>query len=451
MTSYYKTRLLLVFATFLFSACALQSLQSQNLNLPDNSNWDPDFKKFFQVTNNMQNPKDSKKVPYLLLISIDSYRFDYNQIHSAPHLSEIAKNSVSAESLIPTYPSKTFSSHFSIITGKYPEENGIVSNEFYDPSEQIKFSTKTYQNTKTNWFLSEPFWIRIQNAGIISANVNGWVGSEVDYHGQKPLFFSSFSNSNTPEIISQNIVKLINLPESIRPHFIVAYFPQVDLAGHFFGPESKQVHEQILKVDTEIEKIKSAIKESNLDFNIMIVSDHGMQEVSKKDYILIDPSIDLTDFIITGQGPELQLYLKNKNKISSEKADQIIEKTYKKIQTQAQHFEIYKHHQIPESLHYKNSSRIGDLVIIPESPYLVFTKEFLEANPQNPGNHGWDAQKYPNMRGVFMAEGPLFKSNTHLASFSSLQIYPLLERIFNLDASSNNKNLESLKALKSGE
>lgn len=34
--------------------------------------------------------------------------------------------------MYPSYPSKTFPNHYTIVTGLYPESHGIVSNGMYD-------------------------------------------------------------------------------------------------------------------------------------------------------------------------------------------------------------------------------------------------------------------------------------------------------------------------------
>jgi len=33
----------------------------------------------------------------------------------------------------PSFPSKTFPNHYTLVTGLFPESHGIVSNTFYDP------------------------------------------------------------------------------------------------------------------------------------------------------------------------------------------------------------------------------------------------------------------------------------------------------------------------------
>jgi len=54
------------------------------------------------------NSKVSLKKPYLILISLDGFRWDYVEKYKPPHLTNFINNGVKAESLIPSFPSKTF-------------------------------------------------------------------------------------------------------------------------------------------------------------------------------------------------------------------------------------------------------------------------------------------------------------------------------------------------------
>ncbi|MBK8391657.1 MAG: alkaline phosphatase family protein [Saprospiraceae bacterium] len=76
------------------------------------------------------NSKESLQKPYVVLISLDGFRWDYVEKYQPPHLTNFIKNGVQAESLIPSFPSKTFPNHYSIATGLYPENHRIIGNAF---------------------------------------------------------------------------------------------------------------------------------------------------------------------------------------------------------------------------------------------------------------------------------------------------------------------------------
>src|SRR3954469_24819063 len=72
--------------------------------------------------------------PAVVLVSLDGFRHDYASIHNTQHLKDIGAAGTVAEALVPAFPSMTFSSHYSLITGLYAEHHGIVDNAFYDPA-----------------------------------------------------------------------------------------------------------------------------------------------------------------------------------------------------------------------------------------------------------------------------------------------------------------------------
>ena len=57
----------------------------------------------------------------------------------------------------PSFPSKTFPNHYTIVTGLYPESHGIVSNTMYDPITDEHFSLSNQEAiTDASWWGGEP-------------------------------------------------------------------------------------------------------------------------------------------------------------------------------------------------------------------------------------------------------------------------------------------------------
>src|SRR6202142_3420019 len=79
--------------------------------------------------------------PYVILISLDGFRYDYAKRYGATSLLELASRGASApDGMIPAFPSITFPSHYTVVTGLYPEHHGIVANTFYDPARKQVYS-----------------------------------------------------------------------------------------------------------------------------------------------------------------------------------------------------------------------------------------------------------------------------------------------------------------------
>ncbi len=73
---------------------------------------------------------DKRDKPYLILISIDGFRWDYQDLYETPAMDRIAEIGVRAEALVPVFPTLTFPNHYSIATGLYPANHGLVGNRF---------------------------------------------------------------------------------------------------------------------------------------------------------------------------------------------------------------------------------------------------------------------------------------------------------------------------------
>ena len=96
--------------------------------------------------------------PYVVLISFDGFRWDYVNRGITPNFDYIKDNGVSAASLQPCFPTKTFPNHLSIITGMYPENHGIISNRFKDYATGRYFSLgDTIEVCDPRWYRGEAF------------------------------------------------------------------------------------------------------------------------------------------------------------------------------------------------------------------------------------------------------------------------------------------------------
>ena len=61
---------------------------------------------------------------YVLLVSFDGFRWDYTDAFHTPNFDKIASIGTKAVSLKPSFPTKTFPNHYTIVTGLYPDHHG---------------------------------------------------------------------------------------------------------------------------------------------------------------------------------------------------------------------------------------------------------------------------------------------------------------------------------------
>src|SRR3569832_333763 len=77
--------------------------------------------------------------PYVVLVSFDGFRADYLDRLPLPAFRRLAQAGVRARAMTPSFPSKTFPNLYSIVTGLYPGDHGIVANAFWDPDRAASF------------------------------------------------------------------------------------------------------------------------------------------------------------------------------------------------------------------------------------------------------------------------------------------------------------------------
>jgi len=363
--------------------------------------------------------------PYVILISFDGFRWDYVNREITPNFDFIKEAGVSANSLRPCFPSKTFPNHMSIITGMYPEHHGIISNNFNDYFTSEKFSmSDTIQSRNERWYKGEAFWETAERQGIITASYF-WPGSDVYDPYRQPTYFYKYEHSKPYKERVDGVIEWLRLPYGKRPHFITSYFDATDTYGHKYGPDSSGVNQAIAQLDSILGYFFQRLQEINLfdSTNIIVVSDHGMTETSLERTVNIEDLLMYYEYQSGDNGPFMLI----------EPAASDLENIYKKLKENENHYKVYKRADVPEYYHYSDNPLIPELVIIADSGWGVETNKSLE-NLQKygtKGNHGYD-NHWIDMHGIFYAMGPAFKVNYRVGTINNIDIYPLLCKIFNL-------------------
>jgi predicted AlkP superfamily pyrophosphatase or phosphodiesterase len=358
--------------------------------------------------------------PYVILVSLDGFRYDYAKKYHADHLLALAAQGASApEGMLPAYPSITFPNHYTIATGLYPEHHGIVANSFYDP---VRKDTYSYHDSKAvgdgSWYGGTPLWVLAEQQGLRSASFF-WVGSEADVQGVRPTYYLKFDGSfPNPKRVEQ-VLAWLHLPPEQRPHMITLYFSDTDSAGHRYGPDSPQVADAVHELDGEIGKLVDGIKDSKLPVDLIVLADHGMVEVKGAPIHLDQYGLNASSFapII---GPTLY-----------PKSDDDAQKAYEALRGKSDKFVVYRRAQVPAYLHFDSNPREGDPVVIPTGPYFINAIAGDEHPPV--GMHGYDATHMPEMKAIFFAAGPDIRPGIKLEPFENVNVYPLVAKILGLD------------------
>src|SRR5690606_27469156 len=91
----------------------------------------------------------------------DGFRWDYPELYAAesPTLRALIEQGATTRSLIPAFPSNTFPNHYTIVTGLYPANHGIINNDFFDPKRGAVFRFNQPNARDPYWWKGEPIWV----------------------------------------------------------------------------------------------------------------------------------------------------------------------------------------------------------------------------------------------------------------------------------------------------
>src|SRR5580658_5287164 len=185
--------------------------------------------------------------PYVVLVSLDGFRYDYAEKYHANNILAIGKAGAAAEAMIPSFPTVTFPNHISIVTGQYPEHHGIVGNSFWDPARKEAYSMNR-SATEGDFYTYKPLWVVAEEQKMKTACMF-WPTCDSEIGGVRPTYWSLYDGHFPNEQRVAKVLEWLKLPESERPHFITLYFSDVDSAGHSSGTDSPQTEQAVLRVD----------------------------------------------------------------------------------------------------------------------------------------------------------------------------------------------------------
>lgn len=382
-----------------------------------------------------------QQAPRVILISFDGFRWDYINRPAAVRLRELAARGVRAERLIPVFPSKTFPNHYSIVTGLTAEHHGIVANVMRDP-ELGSFSTRdTLAQSEARWWGGEPIWVTAEKQGRRAAVV-GWPGSEAAIGGVRPRWWSRYWHEQPHEEKVQKLLEWLSLPGDSAPQLMIAYFHDVDGAGHTFGPAAPQVDSAIAMVDRALGALMDGIAARGLQdaVHIIVVSDHGMTPVSPDRVVVLDDYIAMEDVDVIDWSPVTAIAPK----------PGAVERVYARLRDAHPQMAVYRKGEVPARHHFNDNRRITDIVAVAADGWTISSSaqvnRWREDDWRGGGNHGFDPT-LENMGATFVAAGPGLARGKVVPGFRNVHIYELLAQLLGVRPAATDGSLDSIRAV----
>ncbi|CAK8697230.1 unnamed protein product [Clavelina lepadiformis] len=382
-------------------------------------------------------------IPPLILFSIDGFKAEYIYREETPNIWKLASCGVHAPYMRSAYPTSTFPNHYTIATGLYPENHGIVENSMYDHDKDEEFYLGSPNTFHPFWWQGEPIWVTTSNQGKISA-CYFWPGSDVNIT-RYPDYYYKYDGSVPNEERMYQALEWLDLPADKRPNFMTLYLSNVDHAGHVGGPDSEEVDHELVVADQMVSILMNGLKLRGIEncVNIIILADHGMtpQSCDRLNYIdQYGVNMDLVNFY----GGAFGRVGKSRNKNLWPQYNPMAIKKQLQCTREESHWQAFvKYEYFPKRMHYANHERIEDVHLLMDDEWLVGGK-FNTTTFCDGGMHGFD-NEYRSMHALFTAHGPGFKQKYNTTEpFENIEVYNLMADLLNLTAAPNNGTVGSL-------
>jgi len=261
----------------------------------------------FAIAGNNPGPGSGRHV---LVISIDGMAAGYYTHPPSglqiPNLRRLMSEGSFAESVQGIYPTVTYPSHTTIVTGRMPIEHGIYTN----------LSSRQAGKNSEDWFWfakairTRTLWDEARGHRLSTASV-AWpvaTGARIDWdvpeiwdpaRGEHAdaFYVARFMNPITalrvglalglPRAGSEDDANRTRLASYFltehRPNLTLVHLESLDLAQHEAGPRSPEANAALERIDAHLGELLSTIKQAGLEnsTDVFIVSDHGFLPVER--------------------------------------------------------------------------------------------------------------------------------------------------------------------------
>ncbi|OOQ57785.1 alkaline phosphatase family protein [Mucilaginibacter pedocola] len=265
----------------------------------------------------------AQQAKHVVIISIDGFRPDFYREDkwATPTLHRMMAEGVSADGVRGVFPSVTYPSHTTIITGAKPLKHGIYYNSPFEPDGA---TGRWYW--ETNLIKVPTLWDAASKAGLKTASVL-WpvsVGAKVDYN--IPEFWPLDKNverttpqreNSVPKGLFEEIevnatgkldaAKLSSdfasadengsrmvayIIKKYKPNLLTFHIFAVDHAEHAEGRDGQHVRQAVAGADHAVNNVLEAIEQAGLKDStaVIVTGDHGFSNI----HTAVAPNVWLT-------------------------------------------------------------------------------------------------------------------------------------------------------------
>ncbi|CAM1326004.1 ENPP4 (predicted) [Pycnogonum litorale] len=384
--------------------------------------------------------------PLLLLVLFDGFGHELFQQHyrNFGNLTKLYESSAKTrDGMVPVFPTVTYSSLTSIATGLYTETHGIMWNDMDPKPDEIHkvplfrlFSPSDDDETWWDNGINLPIWTlnELADTSRFSGSMM-YTGAGASYRKHRIKYYKHQNGSTDWNLKVDTVMDWFTDKEG-PANCVFLYFDSPDETQHRYGPNSEEVVNEIVKIDETVGYLMHKIKVNGLQnkLNLIFVSDHGDSEIRAENIIELNKFVKPDAYNYTGGGTVWNI----------EPLPNQFDYVYSTLLNGSRYlnFTVWKKEDFPVSAHYKNNRRVAPIILVSDPGYVTYRYKFPNVSAVR-GTHGYN-NTFSTMRSIFFAQGPAFNSSATIDSFHSVDLFPLMCSILELEPSPNNGSLENV-------
>jgi predicted AlkP superfamily pyrophosphatase or phosphodiesterase len=406
----------------------------------------------------------------LLMISVDGLKPEYVLDADAhglkiPFLRSLMRDGAYARGVNGVWPTVTYPSHTTLLTGLSPAEHGIYNNLEFDP-----------KNTFANawfWYAQQirapTLWQAAHGAGLSTASI-GWpvsvgatavdflipeywrVARLTDVDPSDALLLAAVSRpegllqkmqarlgpymrGNDPSPPGDEIKTryALDILKNQKPKFMTIHLSSLDEQQHRFGPFSSEANADLEVMDGQLAQLFAASRSNDPKAIAVVVSDHGFAQITHK-VNLMQPFLR-AGLLQSGGAWKAQPW-SGSGMAAVMLHDPADSQTESQVRDLLQSMKADPSNGIAQVL---ERGAIKQRGAFPDASFLIVmklgyyaladaTSPLVSDVPGTPGSHGFSPE-YPEMRAAFFIEGTGIARGRDLGLIDMRQIAPTVAQL----------------------
>jgi predicted AlkP superfamily pyrophosphatase or phosphodiesterase len=417
----------------------------------------------------------------VLMISIDGMKPEYVLQADAhglkiPFLRSMLRDGTHAAGVTGVWPTVTYPSHTTLLTGVAPSVHGIIDNTQFDPRHTFDGAWYWYAGD----IKTRTLWQAAHDAGLSTASI-GWPVS-VGAPGVDTLIPEYWRSSRSPADVDPSdaaLIAALSRPDALmaelqgrlgpymagndsgpqgdviktryaqeilhtrKPKFMTIHLSALDEQEHAHGTFSAEANAELEAQDADLAQLFAAARANDPDCVAIVVSDHGFTNITHRVNLLppfIHAGLVETTADAQGHGVSIASWKASPWSGGGMAAimlhEPIAPGTEQQVRTLLQTLKADDHNGIDSVLEADDIKQRG---AFPGASFLVVMKlgyyaisepvgEVVTEVQGTFGSHGFSPE-FPEMRAAFFAEGPGIARHRDLGVIDMRRIAPTVAQL----------------------